>query len=175
MSARLALLATLAVLGCGKKSGPTPKDCPSYTFTHQGGTNPHVDCASAQCGNGLNPPTAGPHCANILPCQKFTSAQLRCQWIHNLEHGHAVLAYNCPGGCADQVARLEQVYDSQPAGNNGVRRMLITPDPLLAPNTFAAIVWGWSWVGTEADPTAIGCLISRQDLEAPEAGLDCSP
>ena len=50
-------------------------------------------CDDQACGSGHEPPLGGDHCPSWLPCRKYTEAQKRCAYVHNLEHGHAVLAH----------------------------------------------------------------------------------
>lgn len=169
----LALAAGLLLAAC-----PQPDSCEArYGIQHVGVTNAtHVgtDCSvTPACGNGVNPPTGGPHCSFTVACRQYDAAQPRCSWIHNLEHGHAVLAYNCPEGCPEVVAALGQLWNESPIGS-GAHRALVTPDPLL-PRRVAAVVWGWSYVADEVNPDAIRCLLAHQDEEAPERGLPCSP
>jgi hypothetical protein len=137
----------------------------------------HVStCSSAACGDGNNPPSAGPHCADTLSCRVHTTEQPRCAWLHNLEHGHAVFLYNCPEGCPDEVAKLEAAMQSVAAGGNGVRRALLAPDSQL-PKRVAALLWRRSYVVDSADPKALECLLRLQDdaVVTPEAGLACKP
>ncbi len=154
-------------VGC---SNPEDARCAAYSFVHQGGGNNHVaSCGDPSCGNGINPPTAGQHCGSTSTCRVHQTEVGRCLWIHNLEHGHAVLAYNCPEGCPELVADLQAIWDAAPSP----KRMLITPDPNL-PTRVAAVVWGYSHSADTVDAEAIGCLLQHQDEEAPEAGLGCS-
>lgn len=137
-------------------------------------TGVHVASCSDDtlCGAGGNPPLGGNHCPTWLACRKYDMAQPRCSWLHNLEHGHAVLAYNCPNGCADLVQKLNGLFDSLQS-NPTRRRILVTPDPKL-PRKVAAIVWGFGWMGDAYDEAAIQEVLSHQDAEAPEANLGCS-
>lgn len=166
------LFACLALASaCGSSTTPDqPKDCSAVALNHvAGGATTHVascDDPSA-CGNGQNPPTGGPHCSTPLNCRSFSSEQKVCSWVHNLEHGHAVLLYNCPDGCPDIVDGLNQLRLDR-------TRVLITPDSSL-PTKVGAVVWGYSWTGDAFDANAINCLLTHQDEEAPEAGLSCSP
>src|SRR5687767_7989519 len=128
------LFLTLPLLGCqtAPEPGPQPGDCDSYTFTHATPTTwSHTATCSDVCGNGENPPTGGPHCSAPLACRVYAQEQARCQWIHNLEHGHVVLAYHCPGGCPEIVASLESVRQGLAVGSNGVPPALVTPDSQL--------------------------------------------
>jgi hypothetical protein len=160
----IALAPSLLLLSC-QQQGP----CSSPQQPHLG------SCTDACCGDGQNPPTSGGHCADWLPCRLYTTEQNRCQWVHNLEHGHLVLLFNCPSGCPQIVSQLDAIRQSRPLGTNGVRRALVAPDPEI-PGTVAAIVFGHSWVGDSVDQAQINQVIAHQDEPGvPEAGLACTP
>jgi hypothetical protein len=129
-------------------------------------------CSSPDCGEAANPPLGGPHCPTWSACRVFTAPVPRCNWLHNLEHGHVVLAYNCPSGCPEVVRALTSLW--QAAHDAGNSRVLVTPDPLL-PTTVAAIVWGWGWTGATVDLSAVQSVMSHQDADAPEPGQPCDP
>lgn len=157
----------LCLMSCSAKPVPPP---PEGLIHRTGLANNHVaTCDDATiCGDGQEPPVGGPHCAAPLACRVYTAAQNRCEWVHNLEHGHMVLAYNCPSGCDDVVAALQAFYDGLPAP----KRALITPDPKLQTKV-AAMVWGYAWTGDAVDAAKLQLVRDQQDLEAPEAGLGC--
>ncbi|MBE4752948.1 DUF3105 domain-containing protein [Corallococcus sp. ZKHCc1 1396] len=173
-----ALLFALS-LACDSSDDPPPggmEGCEAFAFPLSGVTDAsHVSsCSSAACGNGENPPNSGLHCPTWLPCRSYTEEQPRCSWLHNLEHGHAVFLYNCPEGCADEVAKLEAAQARAAQGSNGVRRALIAPDAQL-PKRFAAMLWRRTYLMDSVDPDALACLLAYQDREAPEPGLLCAP
>lgn len=163
-------LATL--LAC---SGGSENVCDRYALTHVTGlANNHVaTCDDPTCGNATNPPVGGPHCPTPLACGTFPDGPNRCQWVHNLEHGHLVLLYNCPSGCPEVVSGLEAIAKAAPAGTNGVPRAMVVSDPSL-PAKVGAVVWDWSWTGGTVDTAAIGCVQAKQGLESPEGMLDCA-
>jgi hypothetical protein len=119
------------------------------------------------CGDGLEPPLGGPHCPSTLSCRIYDTPQLRCEYIHNLEHGHLVLAYNCAAPCDDVIAALSAFQRESP-------RSLVTPDPKLKTRV-AAMVWGWGWAGDSVDLAMLRAVRMKQDVDAPEAGLGCAP
>ncbi len=173
----LLLLSAIPLVSCGTQPDSPPEGeplrCEGKPLVHSvpaADASPHLPSCSDACGNGLNPPTGGPHCAQTSACRVYEQAEPECEWIHNLEHGHAVLLYNCPSGCPEVVVELTNIW--REAGFN--RRILLTPWPGLRKKV-AAVVWGWSWSGDELDRDAIACVLSHQDEEAPEAGLSCSP
>jgi hypothetical protein len=164
---RIGGVAVAAVIGMLASGCREPAPCASPP-------GPHLSsCSDACCGDGNNPPTSGGHCPTPLPCRVYTTEQLRCQWVHNLEHGHLVLLYNCPDGCDDLLPGLQSVWESRPVAS-GARRALLAPDSRI-PARFAAVVWGRSLVADSVDLAALNELISHQDEFAPEAGLLCAP
>lgn len=175
MSPPVRSLPLLLLAACGP-SRPDLGDCSRFalSLSPAPASARHLACTSTACGDGLNPPTSGDHCAETLRCQTYGTEPNRCQWLHNLEHGHAVFLYNCPEGCPELVATLEAVRQEAKVGGNGVIRALVAPDSRL-PTRVAALLWRRSWTGDAADPEALRCLLSLQDEDAPEAGLACLP
>jgi Protein of unknown function (DUF3105) len=135
----------------------------------------HVAC-TATCGNGLNPPTAGAHCAQTLACRTYAEPQSTCHWVHNLEHGHLVLLYDCPGGCPEVVDTLQQIAAEAKQGSNGVRRAIVAPASGL-PTRTAALLWRRSLQAETPDAEALRCFAALQDEAGvvPEPGLNCAP
>ena len=167
-SERVAVLVVVLGLGC---SPPPPTTTVPDGITRRTGLgNSHLGSCTdaAQCGRD-EPPAGGPHCGSTVACRVFTAPQGRCQYIHNLEHGHLVLAYNCPAGCDALVGELEGFYASLPSP----KRALVTPDPLLTTKV-AAMVWGYTWAGDAVDLAKLDALRALQDKDAPEAGLGCA-
>ncbi|MBL8956026.1 MAG: DUF3105 domain-containing protein [Myxococcaceae bacterium] len=158
------LLVLMFCAACTGNTAPVPDGVTHVT----GLANNHVTSCTDQAACGGNePPVGGPHCGSWLPCRVHTTAQSRCQYVHNLEHGHMVLAYNCPSGCDDVQAALAGYQQSH-------TRVLLTPDPRLS-SKVAAMVWGYSWAGDTVDVAKLDAVRSMQDVDAPEAGLGCAP
>ena len=69
--------------------------------------------------------------------------------MHALEHGAIVVVYNCPGGCADELAAAQAWIDALPpepatspcAGD--APRVILAPDPTLDVR-WAATAWTWT-------------------------------
>jgi Protein of unknown function (DUF3105) len=117
-------------------------------------------------------PLGGTHCPQLTFCREHSTPQPKCLWLHNLEHGHAVLAYNCPSGCDDIVIALRQIFEGQ--RKNGKTRIMLMPEPSL-PKRVAAITWGVGWQGDTVNAEKIAAVLGRQDERAPEANLPCAP
>ena len=63
-----------------------------------------------------NPPATGSHYWVWARWNRaYTDPVPRGHYVHNLEHGGVVLLYNCPDGCADDIAGLQAVLDALPA------------------------------------------------------------
>jgi hypothetical protein len=83
-----------------------------------------------------NPPIGGDHYSVWAAFQTFSFVVPRGFWVHDLEHGAIVFTYNCPDGCADEVAQVQALIDALPVdplcdGMGVARRVVLTPDPLL--------------------------------------------
>lgn len=163
--------ALVLLWACGPVK-PAPGDGGVVLLNASGLRNDHLaTCDDPACGNGAVPPLGGSHCATWLPCRKYEQPQPRCSWLHNMEHGHLVLAWNCPQGCPELVAQLGALFDEAQADVRA-RRTLVTEDQAL-PGKVGAFVWGWGWVGDTVDREAIAAVRAKQDVDAPEPNLGC--
>ncbi|WP_394826179.1 DUF3105 domain-containing protein [Pendulispora albinea] len=130
---------------------------------------PHL-AAGVEASYNSNPPSSGLHDPVWAAYREFTTPVPRRNYVHDLEHGAIVFAYNCDkyatgdgaAACSEIVELLRTVVKSLPDDplctneGKGVRvRALITPDPLLDV-PIAAAAWGWTYRG--------GCL-DRASLE----------
>jgi hypothetical protein len=123
----------------------TPGDCTPTIETQPLVDSPHIPVCSPVT-YAHNPPASGPHYPNWAAYGEYDFALPRGYWLHNVEHGSVVLAYNCPQGCADDVARARawmqnMLADPYCGAQGGEKRVLLLPDPLLDV-TWAAIAWG---------------------------------
>lgn len=95
-----------------------------------------------------NPPSSGTHYADIPAFGVYSVPLPRGYWVHTLEHGAIVITYNCPDGCADEVAAATQFLNTLPydplcelSGYNS--RAILTPDPKLD-TRWAASAWDYT-------------------------------
>ena len=122
--------------------------------------SPHVAIDTPVSYNS-NPPSSGPHYPIWAAFREYDKPVDRRYYVHDLEHGAVVLAYNCEkaassdGGssdagvaaCESTVASLRTaiaaIPDDPMCSGEGVRvRAVLTPDPLLdVPIAVAA--WGF--------------------------------
>jgi hypothetical protein len=106
------------------------------------------------------PPSSGDHYPVWAAYMSYASAIPEGTWVHNLEHGAVVVSYDCPGGCAGDVAAAQTWIDAlpndfvcNPAPGAARVRVLMTPDPHLDVK-FAASAWGWTLRADCFDPAA---------------------
>jgi hypothetical protein len=93
---------------------------------------------------GSNPPSSGRHYPYWPAFRVYSQPVPWGFLVHGLEHGAVVIAHNCPGGCADQVAALEAMVAGLPTKPSCSRPpVIVTPDPTLDV-PFAASAWGYT-------------------------------
>jgi hypothetical protein len=92
------------------------------------------------------PPTSGPHNPCWARWGVATVQVLPERWVHNLEHGGIVFLYNCPDGCATDIATLTDLVTAHD------RTVLTEYDAL--PGRFAVVAWGHRLVTSCVDPVA---------------------
>ncbi len=108
-----------------------------------------------------NPPHSGPHYADPTFWGVHDSTVDRGTYVHNLEHGGIVLAYNCTD-CTDEVRAFADIVAERPD-----MRLLVTRDVDL-PTRFSAISWTWSWGFEAIDSEAVMCFVDQHEGLAPE-------
>jgi len=113
-----------------------------------------------QCSDvtyATNPPSGGNHYA-IWPAFQSYDFPLPAGFVvHALEHGAVVFWYNCPEGCADEVAEVENVIASLPEDPlcGTERRVILVPYPELA-TRWGVSAWGFALTTDCVDPEAFG-------------------
>jgi hypothetical protein len=112
------------------------------------------------------PPVGGPHNPNWGAWGVHAEPLADECWVHNLEHGGVVVLYNCPEGCADDVARLETFVIDH-------RRTLLTEYPAL-PRRYAVVAWGHRLSMDVLDVDTMDVFYTLHFGQAPES-LDDPP
>ena len=111
-----------------------------------------------------NPPHSGDH-YSAWETRRGEHAKPvpRGRYVHNLEHGHVLLLYDCPRGCAQGLSVLRQVLAKRPRAS-----LILTPDPLLDPPRFAAVAWRWVYETDAPDLATLLCFVDQHLGLAPE-------
>lgn len=125
-----------------------------------------------------NPPSSGDHYGQWYKWSRvYTDPVPRENYVHNLEHGGIVLAYNCPTGCADEIAKLESFARALPkdpgCADPITARWIVTPDPLLPEDVkVAAAAWGFTYTAKCVDERTLRNFwdnhFARKPFTAPE-------
>ncbi len=110
------------------------------------------------------PPVGGPHDPCWADWGVYDTELDPRHWIHNLEHGGIVYLYDCPEGCAEDVATLEAIEAAAPAGT-----VIVTPYTGLEGGGFAAISWGWRQLTGCADQAALQQFYDDHVDQGPES------
>jgi hypothetical protein len=125
-----------------------------------------------QVAYSTNPPSGGNHYAVWAAFQTYDYPVPVGYVVHDLEHGAIALWYNCPEGCADEVAEVQAFIDSQPEdplcdGRSAVRRALLVPNPAL-PSRWAASAWGYALTADCFDEAEFGTFYTSHYGQGPE-------
>ncbi len=131
--------------------------CTAVVAQHPNEGALHVPCVPIPT-YGTKPPSSGNHYMIWADYQTYTAPVPWGHLVHSLEHGAIVIVYNCPGGCADEVARAQAMIDGLPYPldpsdvdvADGLacvaptkRRVILAPDPTLDVR-WAASAWTWT-------------------------------
>ena len=178
-AAAASALALVIVAGCSGGQATTPKDggplpldatqivdgtvdgaqCTTIIAPHADEGATHVSCM-AEVSYQTEPPSSGNHYSCWAAYQTYSAPIPWGNVMHSLEHGAIAFVYNCPAGCAADVANLQAFIDGLPLDSDcaptlGKNRIILMPDP--DPNLgvkFAASSWGWTLRADCFDPVA---------------------
>jgi hypothetical protein len=122
-----------------------------------------------------NPPSSGTHYPTWAAYKTYAAPVPWGFLVHCLEHGAIVMAYNCPGGCADEVAQAQALIAGlrpDPACGGAPMKIVLAPDPGLA-TRWAASAWTWTLRAPCFDRQAFAAFIaSHYDGPDTEAACD---
>jgi hypothetical protein len=119
-----------------------------------------------------NPPSGGDHYGVWAAFQTYAYPLPLGYVVHALEHGAIAFWYNCPEGCAEEVAEVQAFIDSRPEdplcdGRAAVRRALLMPNPALE-SRWAASAWGYALTADCFDAAEFGAFYTAHYAQAPE-------
>lgn len=176
----LAALAALAVAaaalaGCGddlRPPGGPVGTCDGAVFEIEGEPGLHVP-PDQTISWSTNPPATGKHYPAWAGWYRTYPQLARGYWMHNAEHGGVILLYNCPDGCAEDVAALAAVAAARPQDSSCAapirNRILIAADPKLPAGTkIAAVAWNAYYTATCVDAAALDEFIANHYARGPE-------
>ena len=115
-----------------------------------------------------NPPASGTHYGSWPVFRAYDQPVPWGFLLHGMEHGAVVLAYNCPDGCAADVAAAKEVMAAVPHRPKCARApVILTPDPGLS-SRFAAAAWGHVMRASCFDRRAFATFIAQHANQGPE-------
>jgi hypothetical protein len=121
-----------------------------------------------------NPPSSGTHYPDWAMYKTYTSPVPWGFLVHDLEHGAIVILYNCPGGCADEVAQAQALIDGLARDKNcgaAPMKIVLAPAPDLTAR-WAAAAWTWTLRADCFDRQAFASFIGAH-YEGPDTEAAC--
>lgn len=119
----------------------------------------------------MNPPVYGDHYPVWAAYKSYTFPVPLGFLVHDLEHGAVVLLYNCPQGCAEEVALAQAFLDALPMDPRCTpevkHQTILAPDPTL-PKRWAAVAWGHSLTNNCFDSAAFRSFYDANVGHGPE-------
>lgn len=122
---------------------------------------------------GTSPPSSGSHYP-VWPAAKTYADPIPWGFmVHALEHGTIAVVYNCPAGCADEVAAAQAWIDALPvAPDTGLcpgeaPRVILAPDPTLDVR-WGASAWTWTLRACSFDAALFQSFFDAHYGQAPE-------
>jgi len=175
------LLTTWLLFGCGEgvhkqsalplldESEPMGK-CHAVLRHYAGASATHrADCS--EIDYATSPPVFGDHYPTWAAYRSYDYAVPLGYLVHDLEHGAVVYFYDCPEGCADEVADAEamiQQLPDDPRCSSTVRvQTILVPRPDLGAR-WAASAWGYSLTADCFDAQTFEQFYSDRHAQGPE-------
>jgi hypothetical protein len=159
--------------GPGGAGGNTTGSGPCNVLTVE--SPPSSALHVTQCSElsfSTNPPSGGQHYGVWAAFQTYDFALSAGYLVHCLEHGAVVFWYNCPEGCADEVAEVQALIDALPAdplcaGTGVDRRAVLVPYPALA-TRWGVSAWGHALSANCVDSEAFTGFYTEHYAQGPE-------
>lgn len=99
----------------------------------------HIPDGQQVTNYNSDPPTSGPHYASPIPAGFYDTPQEDEYVVHNLEHGHIVISYDC-----SKLADCETVKQELRNLSNSYRNWKLTIIPRENRDTAIGVAaWGW--------------------------------
>jgi hypothetical protein len=134
----------------------------------------HVNPGTPHDPYNSDPPTSGQHYPSTAETGLYEEAPLDEYLVHNLEHGHIIIWYNCSNlseaDCATLKTQIRNVMGR--AGNSlitGTSKMNAVPRPTMD-TLLAVTAWGRLYKADEFDQDTILAFVRAFRDRAPENG-----
>ncbi|HKZ68884.1 MAG TPA: DUF3105 domain-containing protein [Anaerolineales bacterium] len=115
------------------------------------------------------PPSSGAHYGTTAPVGYLPEAWPEGYWVHNLEHGHVVLLYQCANNdCADLQSKIQNIVNKVPLRGCSKPRLLAMPYSQGMTGLIIMVAWGRQLDLSEFDEEAIVNFYKRYENQGPE-------
>lgn len=119
----------------------------------------------------MSPPVYGDHYPSWPAYQTYDYPVPLGYLVHGLEHGAVVIFYDCPEGCADEVAEAQAFIDDLPAdprcSADVGHQVILVPKPDLGAR-WAAAAWGYSLTSSCFEASYFGQFYEEHAGHGPE-------
>jgi hypothetical protein len=137
--AGIALVAIGVIVGLALlvRSNVALADAPGERYSIQGAD--HIPVGQVHAAYNSDPPTSGPHYADSIKAGFYDTPQADEYVVHNLEHGHIVISYDCSKltDCEGVKQKLRQLVASY-------KTWKIVAVPRQNKDTAIGVAaWGW--------------------------------
>lgn len=169
------LLVLACSIGCGEdivsQSNAPQGACGAVVTSFEGGSRAHLAACSG-ISYPMSPPVFGDHYPEWAAYQTYDFPMPLGYLVHDLEHGAVVFFYECPEGCADEVAEVQAFIDALPADPRCApfdidHQVILTPRPGLGAR-WAASAWGASITADCFDADLFGEFYADRRGRGPE-------
>jgi hypothetical protein len=149
-----------------------PEPRPGETIPIQGAN--HISVGQPHDPYNSDPPTSGPHYDQPVQAGFYDEAPQDEYLVHNLEHGHIIISYNCTGlsdeACTDLKDDIRGVMGrAGVSAVTGTLKLVAVPRPTME-NVITLTSWGHLQRLEAFDANAILTFIRAYRDEAPEPG-----
>jgi hypothetical protein len=180
----MTLFLLAAVASCGGIDTRTTPDaeaasadgaaCTAIVASQQNDGHEHTAHDCDPVTYATNPPSSGTHYPTWTQYKTYTAPIPWGFLVHSLEHGAIVMVYNCPDGCAGEVAQAQALIDSlapDPSCGGARRKIVLAPAPDLDVR-WAAAAWTWTLRAPCFDRDAFASFIADY-YDGPDTEAAC--
>jgi hypothetical protein len=150
--------------------GEPTGECSAVLRSYLGATATHLP----ECSNiiyATSPPVFGAHYPVWAAYQTYDYPVPLGYLVHDLEHGAVVIFYDCPDGCADEVATAQAFVDAlpdDPRCSSDVRVQVILAPAVGLGARWAASAWSYSLTADCFDAETFGQFYADHHARGPE-------
>lgn len=132
----------------------------------------HIPEGQSAVDYNSDPPTSGQHYDTPVEAGFYDEAPVDEQLVHNLEHGHVVIYYNCSdlseADCDQLKENIRQAMDDAGVVQlTGTPKLVAVPRPSME-NLITYTSWGRLYRADDFDPEEFQLFVEQNRNRAPE-------